>query len=51
MWFWIILLLLGFAVVGAMTHRRRGTRPSSDPVGKRHEPPNSIDSSNSGSGI
>ena len=50
MWFWIVLLLLGFAVVGAMSYLRRGTRTPSDPLGKRHEPPNSIDSSNSGWG-
>jgi hypothetical protein len=51
MWFWIILLLLGFAVVGAMSYRRRRTRSPSDPAGNRHEPPNAIDSSNSGWGV
>jgi hypothetical protein len=45
MWFWIILLLLGFAVVGAMTYRRQRAR-TTDVSGKGHDPPNAIDSSN-----
>jgi len=44
MWFWIILLLLGFAVVGAMTYR--GQKAGSPEVpGKRHDPPHADDSS------
>ena len=43
MWFWIILLLLGFAVVGAMTYRRQKAGAPNFP-GKRHDPPNADDS-------
>jgi hypothetical protein len=44
MWFWIIKLLLGFAVVGAMTYRRQNAG-APDAPGKRHDPPNADDSS------
>ena len=44
MWFWIILLLLGFAVVGAMTYRRQKAE-APDVPGKRHDPPHADDSS------
>ncbi len=45
MWFWIILLLLGFAVVGAMTYRRQKTGPPDSPI-TRDDPPEAVDPSN-----
>ena len=43
MWFWIILLVLGFAVVGAMTYRRQRAGPPGVP-GESHDPPDEVDS-------
>jgi len=51
MWFWIVLLVLGFAVVAAMQHRQRRGRSADDLPGKSHESPNAADSSNSGWGV
>ena len=43
MWFWVILLLLGFAVVAAMIFRRQKAGSPEVP-GNKHDPPNANDS-------